>query len=53
MIFAAKQAAERKARERGRKEGIREERERIGKILEEQGVVLPPELTERLASQPE
>ena len=53
MIFAAKQAAERKARERGRKEGIREERERIGKMLEEQGVVLSPELAERLASQPE
>ncbi len=53
MIFAAKQAADRKARERGRKEGIREERERIGKILEEQGVVLSPELAERLASQPE
>ena len=56
MIFAAKQAAERKARERGRREGIREgireERERIGKILEEQGVVLSPELAERLASQP-
>lgn len=60
MFFAAKEAAERKARERrrqarerGRLEGIREERKRIGRILQEQGVELTPELARRLAGDDE
>ena len=53
MFFAAKQAAERKARERGRKEGIKEEREQISKMLKEEGVSLSPELAKRLTSDPE
>ncbi len=60
MFFAAKQAAERKARERerrererGRKEGIKAEREQISKMLEQQGVSLSPELARRLTSDPE
>ncbi len=60
MFFAAKEAAERKARERqrqarehGREEGIREERKRIGRILQEQGVELTPELTRKLAGDDE
>ena len=60
MFFAAKEAVERKARERrrqarehGRKEGIREERKRIGQILQEQGVELTPELARRLAGDDE
>ena len=56
MFFAAKEAAERKARERqrqAREEGIREERKRIGRILQEQGVELTPELTRKLAGDDE
>ena len=56
MFFAAKEAAERKARERqrqAREEGIREERKRIGRILQEQGVELTPELARRLAGDDE
>ena len=56
MFFAAKEAAERKARERqrqAREEGIREERKRIGQILQEQGVELTPELARRLAGDDE
>ena len=56
MFFAAKEAAERKARERqrqAREEGIREERKRIGQILQEQGVELTPELARRLAGDEE
>ena len=48
LSFAAKEAVERKARERGRREGIaagrRAERERINKMLEEYGVPLSSEL---------
>ena len=56
MFFAAKEAAERKARERqrqAREEGIQEERKRIGRILREQGVELTPELARRLAGDDE
>ncbi len=56
MFFAAKEAAERKARERqrqAREEGIQEERKRIGRILREQGVALTPELARRLAGDDE
>ena len=64
MFFAAKQAAERKARERerqtlerGRQEGIKagrqSERERINAALEQHGVQLTPELTKILAEDDE
>ncbi len=57
LFFAAKEAVERKARERGRREGIevgrRAERERISKMLEEYGVPLSPELAQRLAGDEE
>ena len=49
MFFAAKEAVEKKARERGRKE----ERERISKILEQQGVPLTPELVRTLSGEPD
>ena len=53
MFFAAKEAVERKAHERSRREGIvtarRAEHERIARILEKRGVSLPPELVKRLA----
>lgn len=44
VFFAAKEAVEKKAREKGRKE----ERERISKLLAEHGVMLPPEVLNRL-----
>ena len=44
MWFAAKEAVERKAAERGRREGTREERERIKRVLAERGITLPPEI---------
>ena len=65
MFFAAKEAVECKARERGRQEGRREgieegmiagrraERERISKMLEEHGISLSPELAERLDLDPD
>ena len=57
LFFAAKEAVERKARERGRREGIeagrRAERERINKMLEEYGVPLSSELAQRLAGNEE
>ncbi len=69
MFFAAKQAAERKARERRRQErerrthergrredikaGRRTERERISAALEQQGVGLTPELASILAGEDE
>ena len=56
MFFAAKEAAERKARERqrqAREEGIRQERKRNGQILQEQGMELTPELARRLAGDDE
>ena len=57
LFFAAKEAVERKARERGRQEGRqegrREERERISKILQAHGASLSPELAKRLAGDEE
>ena len=52
VIFAAKEAVERRAMEKGRKvgleegrqEGRQEERERIAKALEQHGVEIPPEV---------
>jgi len=43
MIFAAKEAVEKKAREKGREEGREEERRRILSLLERQGIELPPD----------
>ena len=53
LFFAAKEAVERKARERGRREGIAAERERIARILEAHGDSLSPELAQRLAGDEE
>ena len=54
VIFAAKEAVERRAMEKGRKvgleEGRQEERERIAQALKQQGVEIPPELARILAS---
>ena len=56
MIFAAKEAVEKRAMEKGRKAGIQEgeqtERERIEKglaQLEERGIRIPPEVAEMVA----
>ena len=49
VIFAAKEAVEKRAMERGRRVGIQEERERIEQILERHGVELPPEVAEMIA----
>lgn len=52
MFFAAKEAVEKRATERGRRvgrrEGRREERERIVKALADHGVTLPPEVAKML-----
>lgn len=61
LFFAAKEAVERKARERGqtegreqgRQEGRQEERERINRILEEFSVSLPPEVAKKLSGDDE
>ena len=52
MWFAAKEAVEKKAAERGRQEGIQEgrqegrqeERERIKRVLASRGITPPPEI---------
>ena len=49
VIFAAKEAVEKRAMERGRRVGIQEERERIEQILERHGVELPPEVARIIA----
>ena len=49
MIFAAKEAVEKRARKRGRKE----ERERISRVLAELGVVLTPEQARAVAGEPD
>ena len=57
MIFAAKEAVEKRARRRGREEGreeaLREERERISKVLKEHGVAPDSELARSLAGESE
>lgn len=45
VIFAAKEAVERRAMEKGRKA----ERERIEQILEQEGVEIPPRVARRIA----
>ena len=54
MIFAAKEAVERKAMEKGRKEGQKEERERIERelvALEKNGIQIPPEIARIIAQE--
>ena len=51
MWFAAKEAVEKRATERGRREGRQEERERISKTLAEHGVEIPPEVASILADE--
>ena len=57
VIFAAKEAVEKRAMEKGRKvgleEGRQEERERIGQALEQHGVEIPPEVARLLARESE
>ena len=53
MIFAAKEAVEKRAMRRGRKVGEQVERERIEKILQEEGIELPPEVARRIARESE
>ena len=57
VIFAAKEAVERRAMEKGRKvgleEGRQEERERILRELERSGVEIPPEAARRIARESE
>ena len=57
LFFAAKEAVERKARERGRREGIeagrQAERDRINNALERQGLSLPPEIAKILSGDEE
>ena len=52
MFFAAKEAVEKKARQRGRVEGLeagrQEERERIATLLKDHGVTLSPEVLDQL-----
>ena len=44
MIFAAKEAVEKKAMQASAKEGEKAERERIVRELEQSGVPVPPEI---------
>ncbi len=57
LFFAAKEAVERKARERGRREGVeagrQAERKRIIRILETHGASLSPELVKDLTGDEE
>jgi hypothetical protein len=52
MIFAAKEAVEKKAMAKGRQEGQKAERERIEQgleALEKSGVTIPPEIARIIA----
>ncbi len=53
VFFAAKEAVEKRAKEKGRQEGRQAERERINKVLAEAGVTLTPELIKKLAGEDE
>ena len=50
MWFAAREAVEKRATQRGRREGRQEERDRISKALAEHGVELPPEIASILSN---
>ena len=49
VIFAAKEAVERRAMEKGRRVGEQAERERIMRELEKSGVEIPPEVARIIA----
>ena len=51
MFFAAKEAVEKRAMERGRREGIQAERARISKTLAQYGVPLTPEQVKVLSGE--
>lgn len=53
VFFAAKEFVEKRAMARGRREGRREERERIQRALEARGVPLTPEQAKILAADDE
>ena len=53
VFFAAKEAVERRAKEKGRQEGRQAERERISRVLAEEGVTLTPEVVKKLAGEQE
>ena len=53
VFFAAKEFVEKRAMARGRREGRREERERIQRALEARGVPLTPEQARILAADDE
>ena len=57
VIFAAKEAVEKRAMEKGRKvgveEGRQEERKRIAQTLEQHGIEIPPEVARIIAREPE
>ena len=49
MFFAAKEAVERRAFQRGQRAGISRERARIARLLAEHGVAVSPDLARYLA----
>lgn len=53
MWFAAKEAVQKRAAERGRREGIQTERERIKRALASRGITPPPEIASILADESE
>ncbi len=53
VIFAAKEAVERRAMEKGRRAGQIAERERILRELEKSGVEIPPEVSRIIARESE
>ena len=53
VIFAAKEAVEKRAMKRGREEALKEERKRISRVLEQHGVPADSELARSLAGESE
>ena len=53
MWFAAKEAVEKKAMEKGRLVGRQEERKRISQAMERQGITITPEIARILEGEPE
>ena len=53
MIFAAKEAVERKAMEKGKEVGEQAERERIKRELTERGIEIPPEIAQVIDGKPD
>ena len=52
MWFAAKEAVQRRAAERGRREGVQNERERIKRVLASRGITPPPEIASIIFDEP-